>query len=224
MRHVDHEIGADLVGDLAETAEIDDARISRGAGDDHLGPVLFRQPLDFLHVDQMVIAPHTVGHRLEPAPRQIDRRAVGEMAAGGEIEPHEGVARLHQRHEHFGIGRGAGMRLHIGERAAEQLGHPLDRQPFDDVDILAAAVIAPARQPFRILVGQHGALRLKDGAADDIFRCDQLDLMALAAQFQADRLGNFRIAFGEHGGEEALFRDLCTMRDRHDLICPFFLP
>ena len=27
MRHVDHEIGADLIGDLAEAAEVDDARI-----------------------------------------------------------------------------------------------------------------------------------------------------------------------------------------------------
>ena len=36
MRHVDHEEGADLVGDLAEAAEIDDARIGRAAGDDQL--------------------------------------------------------------------------------------------------------------------------------------------------------------------------------------------
>ena len=27
VRHVDHQLGADLVGDLAEGAEIDDARI-----------------------------------------------------------------------------------------------------------------------------------------------------------------------------------------------------
>ena len=73
----------------------------------------------------------------------IDRRAVGEMPAGGEIEPHERVAGLHQRHEHFGIGGRAGMRLHIGEAAAEQLCHPLDRQPLGDIDELAAAVIAP---------------------------------------------------------------------------------
>ena len=66
------------------------------------------------------------------------------MAAGGEVEPHEGVARLHQRHEHFGIGGRAGMRLHVGERTAEQLLDAVDREPLDHVDELAAAVIALA--------------------------------------------------------------------------------
>ena len=119
MRHVDHEPGADLVGDLAEAAKVEDARVSRAAGDDHLGPMLFRQPQHFVHVDQMVLAPHAVRHDLEPAARQIDRRAMREMAAGGEVEAHEGIAGLHQRHERFGIGGGAGMRLHVGEGAAE---------------------------------------------------------------------------------------------------------
>ena len=137
------------------------------------------------------------------------------MTAGGKVEPHEGVARLHQRHEHFGIGRRAGMRLHVGEAAAEQFGHPLDREPLDNVDELAAAVIALARQAFGIFVGQHRALRLKHRAADDIFRRDQLDLVALAAEFLADRIGDLRIAFAERGGEKSLLRKCCTMRDRH---------
>ena len=118
MRHVDHKIGAHLIGDLAEAAEIDDARIGRAAGDDHFRPVLLGEPLDLLHVDQVIVAPHAIGHRLEPAAGQIDWRAVGQMAAGGKIEPHEGVARLHQRHEHFGVGRRAGMRLHVGEASS----------------------------------------------------------------------------------------------------------
>ena len=37
MRHVDHEIGADAVGDLAEARKVDDARIGRAAGDDQRG-------------------------------------------------------------------------------------------------------------------------------------------------------------------------------------------
>ena len=36
MRHVDHEIGADAVGDLAEALEVPGARIGRAAGDDQL--------------------------------------------------------------------------------------------------------------------------------------------------------------------------------------------
>jgi hypothetical protein len=40
MRHVDEQIGADLVGDLAEAREVDDARIGGAAGDDDLRLVL----------------------------------------------------------------------------------------------------------------------------------------------------------------------------------------
>ena len=144
------------------------------------------------------------------------------MAAGGEIEAHEGVARLHQRHEHFGIGRGAGMRLHIGEGAAEQFGHTIDRKPLGDIDILAAAVIALTRQAFGIFVGQNRALRLEHGAADDVLGRDQLDFVALAAELKLDRLGDFRIALGDAGREEFLFCDIGLGSDRHDGVLASF--
>ena len=47
-----------------------------------------------------------------------------------------------------------------------------------DVDILAAAIVAPARIALGILVGQHRALRLEHGPADDVLAGDQLDLVA----------------------------------------------
>ena len=56
MGHVDHEVGADRVGDLAEAGEIAEARIGRAAGDDHLRLVLAREPLDLVHVDALVVA------------------------------------------------------------------------------------------------------------------------------------------------------------------------
>ena len=145
-----------------------------------------RELAHLVHVDAVVVAAHAVGHRLEPLARHVDRRAVGQMAAGGEIEAQEGVAGLHQRHERRGIGGRAGMRLHVREPAAEQLGNPFDRQRFGDVDVLAAAVIAPARQPFGVFVGQHRALRFEHRPADDVLRRDQLDLVALAAELLAD--------------------------------------
>ena len=227
MRHIDHEIGADLVGDRAKAPKIDDARIGRAAGDDQLRPMLLCQPLGLVHVDQVIVAADAVRNRLEPAAGQIDRRAVGQMAAGGEVEPHEGVARPHQRQEHLGVGGRAGMRLHVGKGAAEQLGHALDREPLDDVDELAAAVIALARQPFGILVGEDRALRLQHGAADDILGRNQLDLVALPAQFAPDRICDFRVAFAQNGGEETLLRERCTMRtrtvrDRHCLAALVF--
>ena len=69
MRHVDHQIGADRIGDLAEALEIPDARIGRAAGDDELRLVGVRDPLDLVVVEQLVLAPHAVGHDLEPFAR-----------------------------------------------------------------------------------------------------------------------------------------------------------
>ena len=63
----------------------------------------------------LVVAAHAVVHDLEPLAGHVDRRAVGEMSAGGEIEAHEGVAGLQQRQEHRLVHLAAGVRLHIGE-------------------------------------------------------------------------------------------------------------
>ena len=49
--HVDHQLGADGVGNRAEGGEIELAGVGRPAGDDQLGPVLVGEPLDLLHVD-----------------------------------------------------------------------------------------------------------------------------------------------------------------------------
>ena len=197
VRHVDHQLGADAVGDLAEGAEVDDARIGRAAGDDHLRLVLLRQLAHLLHVDAVVVAAHAIGHRLEPLARHVDRRAVAEMAAGGEIEAHEGVARLHQRHEGGDVGGGAGVRLDIGMLGAEQFFHPADGERLGNVDVLAAAVIALARIAFGVLVGEHRALRLEHRAADDVLRRDQFDLVALAAKLFADHVENFWVGVGQ---------------------------
>ena len=60
------------------------------------GLVLLRELRDLVDVDPMVVAAHAIGHRLEPFARHVHRRAMCEMAAGGEVETNEGVARLQQ--------------------------------------------------------------------------------------------------------------------------------
>src|SRR5207244_5125313 len=95
----DHQRATDAIGDLAEAAEVDYARIGRTAGDDHLRPVLRREPLDLVEIDAVVVTAHAIGHHVEPLAGEIYRRAVGQVPAGREVEPHEGVARPHQRHE-----------------------------------------------------------------------------------------------------------------------------
>jgi hypothetical protein len=97
------------------------------------------------------------------------------------------------------------MRLHICEAAAEEPFCPVDRQPLGDIDKSAAAVIAPPRIAFRILVGEYRALRLEDGPRDDVLARDQLDLRLLALALAVYCRGNLRIGGGECSGKEPVF-------------------
>ena len=124
------------------------------------------------------------------------------MPAGGQIHAQEGVAGLQQRHEDG--------RLACAPECGWTLAKP---QPnsclarsiasvLGDVDKLAAAVIAVAGIAFGVLVRQHRALRLQHRAADDVLRRDQFDLVALASELGAYRLGNLRIGDLERSREQ----------------------
>ena len=129
------------------------------------------------------------------------------MAAGGEIEPHERVARLHQRHERALVGLATGIGLNIGVTAVEKLARARDSELLGDVDELAAAVIALAGISLRVFVGHHRPLRLQDGARDNILQGDELNFVALATELEFDRAGDLRIGGGEGRGEERVRTD-----------------
>ena len=169
---------------------------------------------DLLHVDALVVAAHRVGDRLEPLARDVRRGAVGEVAAGGEVEAQEGVAGLHQGQEHALVGLRAGVRLHVGEAAAEQALGALDGEVLGDVHELAAAVVAPARIALGVLVGQHRALRLQHGAGDDVLRGDQLDLVLLAAEFLSTPPRRSRDRPRSAGPRRSCSRSACRRRYR----------
>src|SRR5690606_27696894 len=64
VRHVDHQVGTDLVGNRAETREIQHLRVGGEAGNDHLRLVLDGQTLDFVIVDQAGFRVQAVLHRV----------------------------------------------------------------------------------------------------------------------------------------------------------------
>jgi hypothetical protein len=73
------------------------------------------------------------------------------------------------------VGLRAGMRLHVGELRVEQRLDTVDRQLLDDVDVLAAAVVAPARVALRIWSGRNLSLHDRDRRV--VFRRDHLEAM-----------------------------------------------
>ena len=175
-----------------KAAKVDDARIGAAAGDDHLRLVLAGERRHLVHVDAVVLPAHLVGHHLEPLAGVVHRRAVGEVPAALQRQPHVGIAGLHQRHEGGLVGAGARVRLHVGEAAVEELLGALDRQRLHLVHVLAAAVVAVARIALGVLVGEHAAGRLEHRAGDDVLRGDQLDLVLLATELATDGAGDQR--------------------------------
>jgi hypothetical protein len=202
VSHVHHEIGADGIGDLAEALPVPDTGIGGTTGEDELGLVLMGEPLDLVHIQQVIIAAHAVRHDVEPLAAHVDRRTMGQVPARIEIKAHERIAGLQQRQEHGLVHLRAGIGLDVGEVGAEQLLGTLDGEGLGDIDELAAAVIALAGITFSILVGHDRALRLEHGAGHDVLGGDQFDLVLLAAEFVTDGAGDLWVGLSQGVGEE----------------------
>src|ERR1700730_7170830 len=119
MRHVDHQIGADTIGNRAKPAEIDNARIGAASGDNQPRAVRLGQALDFIEVDSPFFAPDTMGNRVEPFAGEVWPGPMREVAARGKRNTEDSVAGLQQRQEYRLVRLGPGMRLDIGERAVK---------------------------------------------------------------------------------------------------------
>ncbi len=128
------------------------------------------------------------------------------MSPGRKRLAQKGIAWLQQRQHHGLIGLCAGMRLDIGEFAAEKLLRPVDGDFLRHIDEFAPAIIAPAGIALGIFVGQYAALGFENRARDDILRCNQLDLRLLAQGFRVDRLGNRRIGLVQRRQKKITFQ------------------
>ena len=128
---------------------------------------------------------------------EVDLHAVREVAAVGQLEAEDLVARVDQRVQHGRVGLRAGVRLDVRVLGAEQLLGALDREVLGDVDLLAAAVVAAARVALGVLVGQHRALRLQDGARHEVLARDHLERVALARELAVEDGGDLGVELGE---------------------------
>jgi hypothetical protein len=89
------------------------------------------------------------------------------------------------------------VRLNVGELGAEERLHAVDGQLLDDVDMLAAAVVALARVALGILVGEDRTLRLHDGRRSEVLRGDHFQRGLLAVQLADDCLLDLGIDCGK---------------------------
>jgi hypothetical protein len=148
VRDVGHEHRTDLVRDLAERAEVDDARVRGGARHDELRLRLLRLVAHLVHVDAAV-GTDVVVHGVVELAGAVDRRAVREMPAVREVEAEERVSRLDRREVDRLVRLRARVRLHVRADLAaldhEERLRAVAREVLDLVDELAAAVVPLAR-------------------------------------------------------------------------------
>ena len=173
------------------------ARVGAGADDDQLRRVLVRQALELVVVESLVVFAHAVGHDLVELAREVERMAVREVAAVGEVHAEDGVARLQVRQHHGHVGLRARVRLDVGVLGAEQVVGALDRQRLGHVDELAAAVVALARVALGVLVGHHRPRGRHHGGAREVLRGDELEAVVLAGGLVGDRLGDVGVDLGQ---------------------------
>ena len=182
VRHIDHQVRADGIGDLTEACKVDHARIRARTGDDELRANLLGRARKRLIVDGLGLGVNTVEMRLKIFSGQRRLAAMRQMSAVGEVHAEDPVARLQQRRIHGHIRLRAGVRLNVCMVRAEQPRHALDRQTLDLIDVLAAAVVARAGIALGVFVRQVAANSLHDGLTREILGRDQLQMVALALQ------------------------------------------
>src|SRR5205085_10048856 len=177
---------AHVVADAAQGLGVPQAGVGGGAGDDGPGSLLGGQVGDLVVVEALVALGHAVGDELEEAAAEVDRRAVGEVAALVELHAHELVAGLEQREVDGHVGGGPRVGLHVGVLGAEELLAARSRQLFDLVDDVVAAVVALAGVALGVLVGEDRARGLQHLSRGEVLRRDQLERGALPLELSAD--------------------------------------
>ena len=183
------------MGDVGEGLEVDGPGIGGGSGQDHAGPVLPGQVPDLVIVDAAV-GPQAVGHHIVILAGEVDRRAVGQVAALVQTHAQHCVPMLAQGLVYGEVGLGAGVGLNIGVVGTEKLLGPLDGDVFHHVHALTAAVVTLARVALGVLVGENGAGGGQDSGADDVLRGNQLNVLLLAVVLSADGLSHLGIGGG----------------------------
>ena len=198
VRHVHHEQRVVRAGDLGKPLEVDDARVGAGARDDELRPDLPRLDLERAVVDALVLRRDAVGVDLVPASREVDRRAVGQVAAVGQAHAKDPVTVVEHRKVRGHVRLRARVRLDVdvlGTR--EQRDRALLRERLDDVDELAAPVVALPGLTLGVLVRQPGALGLEHRRGDVVLARDQLDLPGLPVTLADHRRPDLGIDAGK---------------------------
>lgn len=197
MRHVDHEIGPYLMGNVGKCLEVDDARISRRTGNDKIGLDLLGDGANLVHVDTLGLGIQAIGVSIIEAARERELGTMRKMTARRKRHAQDGGTRVEQREIGCRVSADARMRLNVGVCRIEYLAGAIARDGLDGIYVGATTVIALAGIAFGVLVGKNRAHRLDDRQRGNVLGRDQLERVALARQLVVDGGGNLGVCLGK---------------------------
>ena len=190
MGGVHHKQGPCFVGDGPEGVVVQVAGVGGVSGQQDFGAVAEGFVPHLVHVDPFGVAVHPVGGEVVEAAGEVDRGAVGEVAAFGQAEAEHRVARLQvgEVHAHVGLGPGVGLDVHVF--GVEQGPRPVDGQAFQLVHHPAPLVVATPRIAFGVLVGVNRPASLHNRRRSKILRGDQVNMGVLPVNISPNQPGH----------------------------------
>ncbi|MNV37430.1 hypothetical protein D3C71_1289510 [compost metagenome] len=193
--HIHEQVCADAVCDFTHFCPVNHAGVSRETTDDHLrfvGLCLFRH----VFVVNFTGLIDTVRDDVVQFTGEVNRGTVSQVTTLRQVHTENGIARLQQRGVNREVSLRTRVRLNVRVVCAEQLFCTVNRQLFNDINVLATAVVALARVTFCIFVGQLRTLRLHDARAGVVLGGDQFDVLFLTYFFLLHSLPQFGIIIG----------------------------
>ena len=181
MSNIHHEISPYRMGNLRQTREIKNAGISRSAGHNQLWLTFIGNSLNIIIVQLFRAFTYTIRNDIKIFAGHVYRATMGKMAAISKVQTHYSVTGSQQGKEHRHIGLSSGVRLHIGILSTKEFFCAVNGQLFNHIHVFTATIITLSGIAFSIFVGKNTALGSHNGSADNIFRCNKLQLVTLAA-------------------------------------------
>src|SRR5438552_17286093 len=135
--HIDHEPGANFVGDGAHAGEVELAWRGASAAYDDLWLLALGGGFELVVVNGFGVFANLVADNAVEFAGEVELVAVGEMAAVGEIEAQDAVAWIEQRHVGGGVGLGAGVGLDVDVIGVKQAFGAGSGEVFYDVGVFA---------------------------------------------------------------------------------------
>ena len=114
-----------------------------------------------------------------------------------QLHAEHGVAGIAERVVDGRVRLRAGVRLHVHVLGPEESARPLDRKRLEDVDVLAAAVVALAGVALGVLVRQHRPLAIEHRLRDEVLGRDHLERRLLPPELGLHLLGHLGIDLGD---------------------------